>query len=441
MSRLVLTWELLEQLRGELLRPKEETCAILLGRSINISGRLARIVVQECIRPEIADYSQRSPIAAQLKPEFVAGVVQRARLAKQSVIFVHTHPFPMNRFSKVDDEGETALAALLEQRIPEAVHAALLLTPEQSLARVLGKSQTLTVVGCGIKIDCGHQHSIEVKGVRYDRQVRAFGLSGQRIIKALRIGIVGLGGTGSIVLQSLAHLGAEDLLLLDPDTVEESNLNRLVGASPKDVGRPKVDVAKDLALKINQHISIEVRQESVLLDSVAKRLIDSDFVFCCTDSHGSRAVLNQLAYQYLIPMIDMGVVIATKNETVTHIAARTQLLSPGMACMVCGNLLDAEEVRRDLLTDFERKSDPYIKGDIQPAPAVISLNGTIASLPVTMLLNTAVGVPGTARHLNYNGLTGHCRPAYCHPHPRCVVCSPHGALTRADDWPLPARQE
>jgi molybdopterin/thiamine biosynthesis adenylyltransferase len=275
---------------------------------------------------------------------------------------------------------------------------------------------------------------------RYDRQVRAFGLVGQDIIRRLKIGIVGLGGTGSYVLQSLAHLGAESLLLLDPDPVEETNLNRLVGATQLDVGKPKVDLARDLARKINPGISIEARQESVLLDSVAKRLIDTDFVFGCTDSHGSRAVLNQLAYQYLVPVIDMGVVIATHNQTVTHIAGRTQLLSSGLACMVCGNLLDPEEVRRDLLTDFERKADPYIEGDVEPAPAVISLNGTIASLAVTMFLNVAVGVPGAARHLNYNALTGHCRPAYCEPHPRCVVCSTRGAFARADEWPLPTRQ-
>jgi hypothetical protein len=149
--------------------------------------------------------------------------------------------------------------------------------------------------------------------------------------------------------------------------------------------------------------------------------------------------LNQFAYQYLTPVIDMGVVIATQQNQMTHVAGRTQLLAPGLACMLCGNLLDSEEIRRDLLTDFERKADPYILGHPEPAPAVISLNSTIASLATTMFLNTVTGIPGTARFLNYNAMTGVCRPVVCTPHPSCIVCSASGALARADDWPLPAR--
>jgi hypothetical protein len=109
--------------------------------------------------------------------------------------------------------------------------------------------------------------------------------------------------------------------------------------------------------------------------------------------------------------------------------------------MVCGNLLDPEEIRRDLLTDFERKADPYIIGHPEPAPSVISLNSTIASLAITMFLNTALGLPGSARFINYDAINGVCRPAFCDPHPACIVCSPSGALARGDEWPLPARRD
>ena len=231
-----------------------------------------------------------------------------------------------------------------------------------------------------------------------------------------------MGGTGSIVLQALAHLGVQNFLLLDPDSVEETNLNRLVGATQKDLGLPKASVAKAWTQHINPNVQIEARQDSVIKAAVARSLADTDFVFCCTDSHGSRAILNQFAYQYLVPVIDMGVVIAAQDKHITHVAGRTQLLAPGQACMVCGNLLDPEEIRRDLLTDFERQADPYILGLPEPAPAVISLNSTIASLATTMFLNAVTGIPGSARFLNYNAMTGVCRPAICTPHPSCIVC-------------------
>jgi molybdopterin/thiamine biosynthesis adenylyltransferase len=276
---------------------------------------------------------------------------------------------------------------------------------------------------------------------RYDRQIRAFGTSGQQALKSLRVGIVGLGGTGSVVLQELVYLGVRDFVLLDPDTVEKTNLNRLVGATPSSLRKPKVDVAAAWAKRINREITVTAKKDSALRAEVTRSLAEVDFLFCCTDSHGSRAVLNQFVYQYLVPAIDMGVVIATAGGRVTHVAARTQMLAPGLACMACGNLLDAEQVRRDLMTDFERQQDPYIVGQREPAPAVISLNATIASMAITMFLNATVGIPGSARFVNYNAMTGTSRPVLCIPHPSCVVCSHRGALARGDEWPLPARQD
>ena len=441
MSRLVLSAELLSTLRAELLKHKEETCAILFGRSIVVSGNLARIVVRKSKHPHSDEYAFRTSMCAQLRPEFVAEVTQQARRNNESVIFVHTHPFSSRDFSEIDDKGEVALEAFLRQRIPDAVHASLLLTPQISIARELGQHRPLRVIGVGDTITWGEAVDVIDAGERYERQIRAFGVTGQRILSSLRIGIVGLGGTGTIILQELVHLGVNNFLLLDPDTVEATNLNRLIGATLADVGRSKVKVAKEWAMRINPNVNIEAREESVLKSSVTRSLTATDFIFSCTDSHGSRAVLNQFAYQYLIPMIDMGVVIATQQRHITHIAGRTQMLAPGLACMVCGNLLDSEQVRRDLLTDFERKADPYIIDQPEPAPAVISLNATMASLAITMFLNSALDIPGSSRFLNYNAITGACRPAFCVPHPSCIVCSLRGALARSDEWPLPGRQD
>ncbi|MFA6348666.1 MAG: ThiF family adenylyltransferase [Candidatus Paceibacterota bacterium] len=441
MSRLVLTSDFLASLRGNLLKHEEETCAILYGRPVEISGRLARIVVHESTYPQAEAYNARTSIRAQLKPEFVSEAVQRARRNGESVIFVHSHPFPFNQFSETDDAGERELVPFLSGRIPDVPHAAMLLTPETSIAREIGTKKPLRVVGVGENIIWGEAAGGEKPAERYDRQIRAFGTAGQDVLRSICVAIVGLGGTGSVVLQELMYLGVRDFILLDPDTVEETNLNRLVGTVPSDIGKAKVDVAEKWAKRINRTLRIGARKESALKADVARSLAEADFLFCCTDSHGSRAVLNQFAYQYLVPAIDMGVVIATAKGRVTHVAGRTQMLAPGLACMACGNLLDAERVRRDLMTDFERQQDPYIVGQPEPAPAVISLNSTVASLAVTMFLNATVGIPGSARFLNYNGMTGTCRPVLSIPHPSCIVCSPRGAIARGDEWPLPARQD
>ena len=119
MSRLVLTAELLSRLRSNLLKGDKEACAVLFGRTVEVAGRLARIVVRESIEPPSSSYAIRTSVRVQLRPEFVALAGQRTRLSGESVIFVHTHPLPYNEFSESDDAGEEALAAFLQQRAPK----------------------------------------------------------------------------------------------------------------------------------------------------------------------------------------------------------------------------------------------------------------------------------------------------------------------------------
>lgn len=440
MSRLAFTDEALLQLKAELLAHEDETCAILFGRAVVHEGALSRVVVHAMQWPSPDDYQDRTRIRVELRPDVVAKAAQRSRRTGESIIFVHSHPFPHNAFSAIDDAGEKRLADFLAQRTPGVIHAALLVTPEAFVARILGTETELGVVGVGKQIIWGRAGvGAETQDEHYDRQIRMFGHEGQARLKHVRVGIVGLGGTGTVVLEQLAHLGVEDFLLIDPDRVESTNLNRLVGANPADVGRPKVDVARDLVSRINPRANVETVIGSILLDRYAKRLAEVDFIFSCTDSHGSRAVLNQLAYQYLVPMIDMGVVIAASQKKITHVIGRTQMLAPGLGCLLCGNLLSPEAIRVDLLTDFERQADPYVVGFREPAPAVISLNSTMSSLAVTMFLGAVVGIPSAARLLNYDAMVGTLRRAMITPLSTCIVCSNEGALAQATAWPLPAR--
>ncbi len=172
----------------------------------------------------------------------------------------------------------------------------------------------------------------------------------------------------------------------------------------------------------------------------ARKLLNADLIFGCTDSQGSRAVLQQVAYQYMIPCLDMGVTIAVGENQITHIFGRVQLLAPGIACFACDGLLNADEVRRDMMTEFERQTDPYMQGVRVPAPAVMSLNSTVASLAITMMLSMVAGVPVKARHVLYNALASTLRSVRATPQENCYICSRSGAYARGDSWPLFARQ-
>ena len=404
-----------------------------------------RLLVQDFVVPRESDYSRRGPLEAELTPSFVATVTKKARSRDQGLVFVHSHPGSAPpAFSSIDDHGEKRLAEFLQRRLPGRSHAALVLSKGGVCARVLGTVQPVRVVEVGEKrrllYDPDSSPSAELLAA-HDRQIRALGAAGQRSLSQLRVGVVGVGGTGSFIVQELAHLGVENFLVLDSDTVEPTNLNRLIGASAADVGKSKTAVAKKGIISIQPRATVEELVGDVMRARIARRLGDLDVLFGCTDSHGSRAVLQQIAYQYLVPCIDMGSTIVVDSGLVRHVFGRVQLLAPGLPCFTCSGLLDPDQVRRDMMTPLERRADPYIVGALEPAPAVVSLNGTVASLAITMLLAVATPFPGTARHLIYNALSSTLRSVAAVPQADCFICSRSGALARGDTTPLMARQD
>ena len=87
---------------------------------------------------------------------------------------------------------------------------------------------------------------------RFNRQLPLINSSSQAAIAALRVAIIGAGGTGSHVLTQLAYLGFRNLLVLDDDEVDTTNLNRLVIAEPADIGIAKTTVAKRRRSALNR---------------------------------------------------------------------------------------------------------------------------------------------------------------------------------------------
>jgi molybdopterin-synthase adenylyltransferase len=431
-------------LRSAVLGKDSEHCAVLFAsQACGANGR-DRLLVREVALPSEDDYTRQGYDYAELKPAYVARVAKRARLNGLSLVFAHSHlGTTAPHFSDVDDLGERELAAFLQRWGMSNPHAAMVLSAAGVRARLLGQYQEIRVISLGDRLNVEFDPEDVRPGLlpEFDRQIRAFGPDGQGTLQRLKVAVVGLGGTGSIVVQQLVHLGVRDLVLVDPDHVDVTNLNRVVGATHDDAGALKVEVARRYVEQFAPAANIELVADNVVRATVASRLIDADVIFACTDSHGSRSVIQQVAYQYMIPCIDVGSTITTSAGAVTGIIGRVQLLGPDRPCLWCTNLLDSEEVRRDLMNDVERKADPYIQGAHEPAPSVISLNGTVVSLAVTMLLGFATSVPIDARHLIYNALTGTLRPVRGPASADCFICSRKGVFGRGDAQTLFARQD
>ena len=433
----------MKSLRSHLLGSPNEQCAVLFAAEGRGNERQL-LVAREVMLASQEDYDRCGVNHAVLKPTFVAAVTKRARLASLSLVFVHTHPGDQSpQFSQVDDIGEAELAAFLTRRGQTSLHAAMVLSQGGMRARVLGQTEEVRVVSVGehLRVEFNPRTTKAPIDHQFDRQVRAFGVEGQRTLQSLCVAIVGLGGTGSIAAEQLTRLGVRDFILIDPDRVEGSNLNRVVAAYPGDIGSKKVEVAQRSIERIAPQARVRAIAGDVVHTSVARHLIEADLVLCCTDSHGSRSVIQQVAYQYFLPCIDIGSSIVAKDGVVSDIFGRVQLLGPDQPCLWCTGLLSSEQVRQDLANEFERQSDPYIQGAHEPAPAVISLNGTVVSLAVTMMLGVATAVPIEARHLIYNAKASTVRPVRGTAASNCFICSRAGVRGRGDTQSLFARQD
>jgi len=433
----------LKKLREQLQHPEFESAAILLCSPVQLSSGGWRLLVVEVHVPSEADYTVRTAIRVEINSAFCLPIEQAARQRKLSLVYVHTHPGAQKAiFSSVDDSAESQMAAYLKMRGPHVPHAALLFAPNDISARLLGKDEPVTVVEVGDTLDVynaeGHARAADDQ---FDRQVRAFGEHGQRRLSDLHLTIVGLGGTGSLVAQQAAHLGVRDFLLVDDDHIDSTNLNRVVGATRKDVGQAKVEVARRMIQQINPDARVTVLESDVTKEGVARQVMESDLVFCCTDSHASRHVLNQAAYQYLTPVIDMGVSINVAKNGAATFAGHSKLLSPGQACLWCAKHLNSEQVRRELMTDEQRAGDPYVQGAARLIqPAVISLNGTMASVSMTMMLAVIAGVPAAPRYVLYQGNRARMNAAVADRDEACPFCGPTAPLGWGDLLQLPRKQ-
>lgn len=242
---------------------------------------------------------------------------------------------------------------------------------------------------------------------RYERQIRLFGRDGQERLEATRAVIVGLGGLGSHVAQQLAYLGVRKFGLVDKDIASETNLNRLIGATEQDVQdrRAKV-VAERLIRSILPASEIEIVRESFITERGYAALRRASVVIGCVDGDPSRAILNEFCQAYDLPYMDIAT--DTGGEGETWFGGRILFSAHGDFCLRCMDLLDKKEVERALSTEEQRRDWDRIYGVPRAAlgatgPAVVSLNGVLASVAVTELMVEITGMRPAKRHLEYRG--------------------------------------
>ena len=199
----------------------------------------------------------------------------------------------------------------------------------------------------------------------------------------------------------MAYLGVKDFVIIDPDHVEDTNLNRLIGATLEDVGKSKVSVFKKIITNIStEKTKVKDLHENLRNQSVFDELKQVDVIFGCVDNDGPRLILNELALSYLIHYIDCGSGINVENSRITFAGGQVIVINPDGPCLHCAEMIDSAEASENLTPKNikeNQKTVGYVQGADITAPSVVSLNGVIASVAVTefIKLATAFETPRT----------------------------------------------
>lgn len=443
-AELRLTSSQFAQLRQHLLPDDAEHAAfVMCGVVRRPSGTL--LLARAVVEVTDADLESTSEsLHLDISPLSLARAAKRARNNGETLVVCHSHPFPGGvAASAIDLVTEEELCGrVLTSRLGQP-SGALVLGPDGFDARLWLDDGP---VQCDLRVD-GRlltNRKLPTRGPedRDARQLLVWGHAGQALLRQAHVVVVGVGGTGSHVALQLGHLGVGKLTLVDPDVVEISNLSRLVGASASDVGHAKVDVLARAVRRLRSDTDVEAVRQSVLELPATPEFAAADLIMCCTDGHGSRALLTELAAQYMVTLIDLGVEVQAADAS-TRAGGGVRIVRPSGVCLHCLGVLDPALVRLEFLTSEERHVEAargYLRGLDEPAPSVIALNGVVASLAVLEALNELLGVFDTApTRLLYRAEARALTTAAGVGDDRCFVCGSTGLTGLGDDRPLPRR--
>lgn len=171
--------------------------------------------------------------------------------------------------------------------------------------------------------------------LRYSRQIMLpqIDFDGQnRLIKSRAL-IIGLGGLGSPSSLYLAAAGVGHLILADFDKVEISNLQRQIIHKNNDIGRYKVDSAKDTLLSINPKIKIS-NVKKIDNNKLALLISKADIVLDCTDNFKSRFLINKLCFKIKKPLVSAAVI---RFEGQLSVFKGYEENKPCYNCLYCGD--------------------------------------------------------------------------------------------------------
>lgn len=240
--------------------------------------------------------------------------------------------------------------------------------------------------------------------LRYSRQIMLpdMDVAGQQALIDAKVLIVGLGGLGSPAAMYLAAAGIGNLVLVDNDVVELSNLQRQIAHSSDTLGQHKVESAKATLLRLNPNIQVTTVHERLQGAMVDTLVSECDIVVDACDNFQTRFAINKSCVRYSKPLVS-GAAIRMEGQLIVFDTANSD-----SACYRC---LYSEDLNEDL--------NCATNGVMAPLVGIIGAMQAMETIKVLANIgNSLVG-----RLLLFDAKTMEWREVKLPKNPQCPVCS------------------
>ncbi|MBI3953244.1 MAG: molybdopterin-synthase adenylyltransferase MoeB [Chloroflexi bacterium] len=249
---------------------------------------------------------------------------------------------------------------------------------------------------------------------RYSRHIimPQVGGLGQKKLMAARVLLVGAGGLGSPVAMYLAAAGVGTIGLVDGDVVDLSNLQRQILHDTDDVGRPKVESARDRLGALNPEVEVVGHRAVLASDNVMEIIADYDIVVNGADNFPTRYLVNDACYFAGKPLVD-GSILLFEGQATTFL--------PGKGCYRCL---------------YPAPPPPGVVPSCAEAGVFGALCATIGSVQATETIKLILGIGESlaGRLLLYDALAMDFRMLRYRRNPRCPVCGDAPTITELIDY-------
>ncbi len=389
---LALSGEIHAQVQRHLFPNDGYEAAVILLCTRTPGPRL-RLLVREALPIPYEACIRRERDAMTWPGWFFEEAIDRGEAEGLCLILLHSHPGGLFDFSEVDDLSDLTTIRSLFQAYGDWHGSAIMVSNGAIRARLYGSDmvpRSVDLVACAgddIRFWWNDEPSLAETGVR----PVAFTSGMTAELSRLTAIVIGVSGTGSIQAEQAARLGFGGVTLIDFDRIKRRNLNRILNTTLADVAARRLKVeafAKAITTYRGPGIATPVNASINTRDAVLAAS-QGDVLFCCVDTLEARHLADLIAAAFLLPLFDVGVVIPVRTAgsgiAILDAVGRIDYVQPGGATLGDRKVYTPETLRAEYLRSVAPDAHAqeieagYIKGAVEEAPAVITLNMRAAS--------------------------------------------------------------